>query len=108
MNADFLNRAAERAAPRRFTGAPLTGFGELLPTDSLVARIERIWNMKPSVVEVTVAYTHPDDDNELDIFKTAMTRAQAAQTLRRARRSRLLIEASVTGYCISGAARGDL
>lgn len=32
----LLDLAAEKALPRRFTAEPPTGFGPLLPTDSLV------------------------------------------------------------------------
>lgn len=83
-------------------------FPALQPGDSLLARMETIWDLRRTVVEVTVAYTHPDDDNQRDTFKTAMTRKQAADAIRSARRQGLLVEESVTGYCISGCSRGAL
>lgn len=41
--------ALKRTAARQFSAQvlPSTGFGSLQPSDSLVARIERIWNLKP-------------------------------------------------------------
>lgn len=100
--ANLLRRTYVKQGDRRFTGEALTGFGPLGEDDSLVARIEAIWNLRPTAIEVRVGYAHPDDDSLTEWSKTTMTRAQAAQALRTARKSRLLIERSRIGYCISG------
>lgn len=93
----------ERTAQRRFTGEPNTAFAALQPDDSLVARIERIWGLKPSVIEVSIGTSSdPYSSVPTEWTKTAMTRDQAARVLRRARREGLLIEASRTGYEVSG------
>jgi hypothetical protein len=47
MPSSYLKQAARKAARRRFTGTPITGFGPLLPTDSLVERMEAIWGLEP-------------------------------------------------------------
>lgn len=42
---NLLRIAEEKAKARRFTGSSITGFGPLLPTDSLVTRICEIWGL---------------------------------------------------------------
>lgn len=78
-------------------------FSALRECDSLVARIERIWNLKPTVVEVSVGYPNPRDDSLLEWLTVPMSRKKAADAIRAARKRGLLIERSTTGYCISGA-----
>lgn len=77
-------------------------FPPLLASDSLVARLEQIWGLKPTVIEVNVGYGHPEDESAISWTTAQMTREQAAKALRIARREGLLIEASRTGYDISG------
>jgi hypothetical protein len=83
-----------------------TPLAPLLPGDSLVASIERIWGLKPSVIEVSIGTSNdPYSADPTDWVKTAMTRTQAALALRTARAENLLIEQSRTGYVISGGFR---
>lgn len=90
------------------TSCKAEGFGTLLPGDSLMARIERIWGMKPSVIEVSIGTSNdPYSSKPTQWTKTAMTREQAAQVLREARREGLLIEQDRTGYLISGHIRAE-
>ena len=78
-------------------------FGPLGVNDSLVARMERLWEMKPSVVEITFGFVNPHDDSLIDWGpKLTMSRADAANALRTARQQGQVIERSVTGYEITG------
>jgi hypothetical protein len=78
----------------------------LLPGDSRGASLERIWRMRPSVIEVSIGTSNdPYSADPTDWVKTAMTRTQAALALRTARAENLLIEQSRTGYVISGGFR---
>jgi hypothetical protein len=99
---DAVNAFAERIArieARRFSGESMTGFG---PEDSLVRKIERIWNLKPGSIEISIGYIDPNDEDLLCWTRVQMSRGEAARTLRGARRRLLTIERSQTGYCISG------
>lgn len=94
----------ERIAPRLFLTDPASpsAFTPLGVDDSLVARIEQIWGMKPSVVEISLGYEHPHDESVVEWDKKALPRDSAAQVLRNARREGFKIERSMTGYSISG------
>ena len=79
--------AAEKAGTRRFTGEPLSGFGPLLPSDSLVERMELIWNLPPHKPRVIVIeYGSTDGDTGAYVGESLrLTRAEAAHELRRLR-----------------------
>jgi hypothetical protein len=94
----FLDRIA-RIEARRFSGESMTGFG---PEDSLVRKIERIWNLKPGSIEISIGYVDPNDADILCWTRVQMSRGEAARTLRGARRRLLTIEKSRNGWSISG------
>lgn len=53
---DTLNRAAAKQAPRRFTGEPLTGFGQL--GANLLTSMQKLGG-----ADVLVSYTVEDDED---------------------------------------------
>jgi hypothetical protein len=57
---------------------------------------------KPAEIQVSVGYRHPDDDALLQWYPAWLSRSQAAEALRAARRNKARIELSVEGYCITG------
>lgn len=85
--------------------AVVPSFPPLRPGDSLVARIERLWHLKPTAYEISIGFPNENDDSLLDWHSRVMTRAETAKALRSARRNGLLIERKTTGYSISGALR---
>lgn len=99
-----LDERHQLIAPRLFLADPMppSAFGPLGERDSLVSRIERIWNLRPSVIEISLGYEHPHDESVIAWDKKALPRDSAAQVLRNARREGLLIERSMTGYSITG------
>lgn len=98
--AEVLEQAHDKAQARRYRAAAAapSAFGPLLPTDCLVTRIERIWNLKPSAIVVKLWWPHPLDESFAETRTLRMTRADAALVLRAARAEGRLIERSMHGY----------
>jgi len=68
--------------------------------DSLVSRIEAIWNLKPNTVEISIGYLQPDD--ETCWISHRFDRKAAANAIKSARNRGLKVERDTRGYCISG------
>ena len=96
----LLQRAAVKASPRRFTGERTSAFAPLLSTDSLTARMARIWS---PTYRTELAFEFGDTDCDTGEYAGEvwlLTRSQAAAELRTLRASGAYLERTKVGYYV--------